>query len=95
MCSLCGCVVTAQSMRVGVPGVVQVLKNARLAMGRLWSGLEWSPPHQVTHDMRATQGYSGLLWAANTNKVGNRKVKRSKPYNFPLGVRRVWWFPTR
>ena len=60
------------------------------------SGVEWSPPHQVAHDMRATegysgqlratQGYSGLLRAANTNKLGNRKVKLSKPYNFPLGA---------
>jgi hypothetical protein len=39
-----------------VPSVVQVLREARLAMmGRLWSGLEWSPPYQVTHDMKATR----------------------------------------
>jgi hypothetical protein len=60
------------------------------------SGVEWRPLHQVAHDMRATkgyseqlratQGYSGLLRAANTNKLGNRKVKLSKPYNFPLGA---------
>ena len=27
------------------------------------SGVEWSPPHQVAHDMRATEGYSGQLRA--------------------------------